>query len=165
MAQRLVRRLCDCHKTVPATAEFANRLRHAGIVQPPPVHKVPAGCELCDLTGYNGRVGIYEMRVVDEAVRTAIRNGQSGEELRTIAQRNGMRLMYEQALEQVLGGVTTIDEVERVVPVERVKVATCPACERELAGTFLFCPFCGGQATPNESKPGEYEMVGQRVNP
>jgi type IV pilus assembly protein PilB len=164
LAQRLVRKLCPCRKSVAASSEFVGRLRAAGVLHPPATQSVSVGCEECDLTGYRGRIGIYEMLVVDDANRAAIRAGQSGEELRTLARRNGMKLMHEQALEQVCAGLTTIEEVARVVPIEHVTVSSCPGCQRDLAGTFLFCPYCGVQATPMPAeKPAVYEMTGQAL--
>ena len=51
--------------------------------------------------------------------------------------------MREDALDKVAQGLTTIEEVLRVVPSEESTFAHCPQCSRELAQTFLFCPYCG----------------------
>ena len=148
----------------PATSEFVTRLRAAGVQHTPAMQALPSGCDDCDLSGYRGRIGIYEMLVIDETIRVAIRTGQTGEELRAIARRNGMKLMHEQALEQVCAGLTTIEEVERVVPIERVRMANCSVCEREVAAGFRFCPYCGAQvAECAESKSAVYEIVGEQV--
>ena len=165
MAQRLVRKLCRCRKTVPSTSEFVTRLRAAGVKHIPTMQTLASGCEDCDLSGYLGRIGIYEMLVIDEPIRAAIRAGQTGEELRTIARRNGMKLMHEQALEQVCAGLTTMEEVERVVPIERVNAASCSVCERELAAGFLFCPYCGAQGakTGQDKSEATYEIVGEQA--
>ena len=125
---------------------------------------MPAGCDECDLTGYKGRIGIYEMLVVDEVIRAAIRGGQSGEELRGLVRRNGIRLMHEQVLDQVCAGSTTIEEVERVVPIEHVNMARCPVCHRDVGGEFLFCPYCGAQTRANsEENVAVYEMAERHV--
>ncbi len=164
IAQRLIRRLCSCHRTAPASAEFMRQLRLAGISQPPAMQEIPNGCDECDLTGYKGRIGIYEMLALDDSVRAAIRDGGNGDDLRRLARRDGMKLMHEYALEQVCGGLTTLDEVERVVPIERMKIAVCTACQRDLAGNFLFCPYCGAHVTVEaEPKPADYEVVAQDV--
>jgi type IV pilus assembly protein PilB len=146
IAQRLVRKLCSCHKTVPAGPEFANQLLLAGASQPPASQNLPNGCEKCDLSGYRGRIGIYELLPFDEAVRAAIREGTNTDGIRATARRGGMKLMFEYAMEQVAAGLTTFEEVERVVPIEQVKTLSCGACHRKLAGNFLFCPYCGAQA-------------------
>ena len=164
LAQRLIRKLCRCRKTVPPRAEFISRLQAVGTLNLPVTQSVPAGCEECDLTGYKGRIGIYEMLVVDEVIRAAIRAGQSGEELRGLARRNGVRLMHEQALDQVCAGSTTIEEVERVVPIEHASRARCPVCQRDVGGEFLFCPYCGAQTRAgSEESAGEYEMAERHV--
>ena len=104
------------------------------------------------------------MLIVDETIRVSIRAGQIGEPLRALARRNGMRLMHEQALDQVCAGLTTMEEVERVVPIETVDASSCPGCQRELAGDFLLCPYFGAQTRPHsEEKPAVYEMAEQHV--
>ena len=162
MAQRLIRRLCSCRKTVPASAEFARQLLLAGAAEAPTFQNLANGCDNCDLTGYKGRVGVYEMLVFDEAVRTAIRDGNNSDVIRALARRAGMKLMYEYAIEQVAAGVTTLEEVERVVPTEIVKDLACARCQRNLAGNFLYCPYCGAQVTIEaEAKRPLYSLVGQ----
>ena len=56
------------------------------------------------------------MLAVDESVRAAIREGGNSDEIRTLARQNGMKLMQEYALEHVRDGLTTLEEVQRVVP-------------------------------------------------
>jgi len=63
VAQRLIRRLCSCHRGVPATPEFVSKLALVGVRTPPEMQIVPVGCEECDFTGYKGRIGIYEILV------------------------------------------------------------------------------------------------------
>src|SRR6202034_2689935 len=75
IAQRLIRRLCICSKSVPTTPEYSLQLLQAGIGDPPPFHNAPNGCEFCDLTGFKGRIGIYEMLALDEPIRASIREG------------------------------------------------------------------------------------------
>jgi len=162
MAQRLIRKLCPCHRSVPASPEFARQLLLAGATEAPTVQNLPNGCENCDLTGYKGRVGIYEMLVFDEAIRAAIRDGGNSDEIRGIARRSGMKLMHEYAIEHVRAGMTTLEEVERVVPIERINSLACPGCQRSLASNFLFCPYCGAHITIEaESKSAHYTLMGQ----
>ena len=56
------------------------------------------------MTGYKGRVGIYEMLVLNDAIRSAIRSGGRNDEMRTLARHNGMKLMQEYALDRVRKG-------------------------------------------------------------
>jgi type II secretory ATPase GspE/PulE/Tfp pilus assembly ATPase PilB-like protein len=162
IAQRLIRRLCSCHKSIPASSEFRRQLQLAGASVAPTVQNLPNGCEDCDLTGYKGRVGIYEMLVFDEAIRAAVRDGSDAENIRATARRGDMRMMYEYAIDQVAAGITTLEEVERVVPVERMKTGVCTACAKTLAGDFVFCPYCGAPATAEaDAKQHTLDLVGQ----
>lgn len=72
------------------------------------------GCSLCQGTGYEGRIGIFEVLSVDEEVRKAIVTRQTASVIRDIAVKNGMRSMITDGLEKVKKGMTTIDEVIRV---------------------------------------------------
>jgi type IV pilus assembly protein PilB len=156
IGQRLIRRLCSCRKAAPVTPEFAAQLFQVGIATPPEVRYTAVGCENCDLTGYKGRIGIYEMLVLEDSIRSAIREGGKIETIRAHARAGGMRLMHEYALEHVQQGLTTLEEVQRVVPIEQVSAATCSVCLRELSPVFLFCPYCGEKRIlPEASAPSQ----------
>jgi hypothetical protein len=128
------------------------------------VQNIAAGCDECDLTGFKGRIGIYEMLVVNNVIRSAIRDGGRNDQIRVLARRNGMRLMHEYALERVKEGLTTLDEVLRVVPIEYSPPANCESCQRELAGSFAFCPHCGEKAERKEAdRVREHQAVEQGV--
>ena len=155
IAQRLIRRLCICSKSMPTTPEYASQLVLAGIQDPPPFHNAPNGCDICDLTGFKGRIGIYEMLAVDESIRAAIREGGNSDEIRTLARQSGMKLMQEYALEHVRDGLTTLEEVQRVVPFAPVNTISCVSCGRELSAAFLFCPHCGKKRDGIKSVKGK----------
>lgn len=125
------------------TNEHASRFLGAGIVDFGSKIYIPGGCTLCDNSGFKGRIGIYEVLVLDEQMRAAIRSGMRDEEIRNMARSGGMRLMQEDAMEKVKMGLTTLDEVLRVVPFENVQAQRCRTCGKGLAPTFLFCPYCG----------------------
>ena len=143
MAQRLVRKLCPCHKEVTATARYAARLIAAGLLEPVDTERIPVGCADCNHTGYKGRVGIFEMLVFDEPIRDAVRCGGRIDEIRHLARSCAVKRMQEEALEKVRLGVTTLDEVLRVVPFDTHLAAGCAKCGRSLVAAFLFCPYCG----------------------
>jgi type IV pilus assembly protein PilB len=162
IAQRLVRRLCSCRAEIPMTPEYASRLLEVGVQSPPAKQYVPTGCETCDLTGYKGRVGIYELLMFDDGVRAVVRSSARTDEIQAIAQQNGMRRMQEYAVERVCSGETTLEEAMRVVPFEQILSVQCPSCQRDLSPTFLFCPFCGDRRSDHGSrKPQPHAMVGQ----
>ena len=163
IAQRLVRKLCRCRDVVPMTPEYAARLLAAGIVDFEDKMCVPTGCAKCDNSGYRGRVGIYELLLVDEQIRSAIRSGARDEEIRNLARSGGMKLMQEDALEKVKQGITTMDEVLRVVPFENSMTVRCRTCGKSLAPAFLFCPYCGSgtrQAAVASGRPGPRRIEG-----
>ena len=144
LAQRLVRKLCVCKEEVPMTTEYASRLLSAGIVDFENKMSVPVGCAKCDNQGFKGRVGIYEMLLIDEQIRTSMRQDFRDDEIRNLARSGGMKLMQEDALEKVKAGVTTLEEVLRVVPFDQAALTRCRNCGKSLAPAFLFCPYCGG---------------------
>jgi type IV pilus assembly protein PilB len=151
IAQRLVRRLCSCRDKIAASAEYKSRLAQAGLATSEEAQFVVNGCDACDLTGYKGRIGIYEMLLLDESVRAGIRSGERNDEIRTLARQNGMKLMQEYALEHVRGGLTTLEEVRRVVPFERIRASYCANCRHEMAPAFVYCPYCGEKKAEAEA--------------
>jgi type IV pilus assembly protein PilB len=143
LAQRLVRRLCSCHTYEPVTPAYIARLAEAGSSLVPDRIATPVGCNLCDQTGYHGRIGIFELLVVDESIRSILRGSFKPDLLRNAAQAKGMRRLQEDALEKLYMGVTTLEEIQRVVPFETMAPVECIACGHELLSASPFCPFCG----------------------
>ena len=119
------------------------QFEHAGMRKPPEVHNVVTGCETCDFTGYRGRVGIYEILRMNDALRQSVRSGNQNDEMRVLARQNGMKFMQEYALDLVRDGLTTFEEVQRVVALSQTAAEACGSCRRELSPNFAFCPFCG----------------------
>jgi general secretion pathway protein E len=72
------------------------------------------GCERCGYTGYSGRTGIYELLVVDDALRHLIQTGATEQRLRETARANGMTSLWDAGVRKVLAGDTSLDEVLRV---------------------------------------------------
>jgi type II secretory ATPase GspE/PulE/Tfp pilus assembly ATPase PilB-like protein len=143
IAQRLVRRLCTCHYPSAPNEEYINAVLAAGLMDPPAVHNVANGCDACDFTGYKGRIGIYEMLQFNEAIRQAVRSSNHNDQVRILARQNGIKFMQEYAIDLVRDGVTTFEEVQRVVAFGEAAAHACSACGRELSPNFTFCPYCG----------------------
>ena len=150
IAQRLIRRLCNCGTTSPATSEYVSRVLIAGAETVPALQPNLGGCERCDFSGYKGRIGIYELLKLNDALRSAIRTGGRNDDLRALARQSGLKLMQEYALELVNDCATTLDEVHRVVPFEPISSVKCSACDRDLSPSYVFCPYCG-QKRPGQS--------------
>jgi len=126
VAQRLPRKVCsDCAKFVEPSKEELEKIKKslAGVkkeILPPSFFeksfKIPraVGCQNCNLTGYRGRVGIFETFLVDDEMERFILTNPSIVDMRELAIKRGMILMRQDGLMKVLEGVTTIEEVERV---------------------------------------------------
>jgi type IV pilus assembly protein PilB len=113
-AQRLVRRLCPHCKEPHALPEPA--LVQAGFTTEESASLTPfkgRGCDQCNLTGYRGRVGLYEVMEITEELRELILVGASGLELRRKAIDEGMITLRQSGLRKVKDAVTTLEEVVR----------------------------------------------------
>jgi general secretion pathway protein E len=111
LAQRLVRRLCElCRTAEPIPAELRARFALAQTAWWRAV-----GCPACAYSGYSGRVGVYELLIVDDAVREAIGGGAASVTIAKLAAANGYRPMFDDGLRKVCGGETTLAELVRVV--------------------------------------------------
>jgi type IV pilus assembly protein PilB len=115
IAQRLVRKLCKCRAEVAASREYSETLREAGVCDDARKMYFPVGCPDCDNIGYLGRVGIYELLLFDETVAEVVRSGGSPAAIRQAARDNGMRSMQEDGLLKANTGITSLEEVTRVV--------------------------------------------------
>jgi len=155
LAQRLLRKLCACHSQKQITPDYAERLAAVGWIQPPDRVAWPKGCSVCDHTGYKGRVGIYEFLMIDDSIRSILRGAYKPDLVRTAARAAGMRRMQEDALEKLQAGVTTLEEVIRVVPMEALATSGCERCGHELPLAYRFCPYCGTRRGPGVSDSPE----------
>jgi len=160
LAQRLLRKLCVCHGIKQVTPDYSERLAAAGWVQPPDSIPWPKGCSICDHTGYKGRLGIYEILSIDDSIRAILRGAYKPDLVRTAARAAGMRRMQEDALEKLQAGVTTLEEIIRVVPMEALATSGCEQCGHELPPAYRFCPFCGTRRGPGVSD----SQVGSPLN-
>ena len=117
MAQRLCRRLCPrCRQEVhPSEAELLSiGFTEEEINQGLTIYGPGKGCEQCH-GGYKGRVGVYELLVMSEPIAQAIMSGANSLEIEKLAQQEGMQTLKQSALEKVKLGLTSLDEVRRVV--------------------------------------------------
>jgi type IV pilus assembly protein PilB len=122
MAQRLVRKLCDCKKEVAPTPEEKIKIENVlKTISPksgvtiPPIEKIwkPVGCEKCNSIGYKGRRNICEIFVVDRDIQKLIDQQAITSELNDKAIENGMITMVQDGILKVLEGETSLEEVER----------------------------------------------------
>ncbi len=112
-AQRLVRRVCtECAETLPISEDELAVLEIERSDCPQVVKG--AGCERCGQTGYRGRIGLYELLVMSDAIRHHIATGADANIIREESIREGMKTLREDALEKLKAGLTTPEEVVRV---------------------------------------------------
>jgi type IV pilus assembly protein PilB len=115
VAQRLLRLICPhCRNTRTITPEEA-RLFRAKKLAPPAEAVAAVGCESCYNSGYRGRTGVYEVIRVDRSIASLIFNQALSDEIKDAAVRSGTNLMFNQALRKAAEGITSLEEVFRVV--------------------------------------------------
>ena len=113
VAQRLIRRLCECKQPVKLTRA---RLAENGFeVARGLTAFEPGGCVRCGHSGYKGRTGLYEVMVMTDPLRKLILDGAGHEAVRAQARAEGMRTLHEDGLEKVREGITSVPEVLRVL--------------------------------------------------
>jgi type IV pilus assembly protein PilB len=124
MAQRLVRKLCPaCKKEVPIEGSDQQEIEGAVAtiedksLIPPARGKmfVAVGCDKCNKTGYKGRVGIYEAILSDKKIEDAVEMNPSEREIWLAAQGQGILTMKQDGVLKILSGVTSLDELKRVI--------------------------------------------------
>jgi len=124
IAQRLLRRVCQkCKRLEKVSAEelakFKEELSSLKIKTPPLLKetKIPkaVGCSACNQTGYRRRVGAFEIFLVDDEMKKFILTNPSIAEIKKLAIKKGMITMKQDGLLRVLEGITTLEEVERII--------------------------------------------------
>ena len=144
VAQRLVRRLCvHCRRqyTPPADVLRSLNIAEADAAAIPFYKSV--GCDQCNHTGYRGRIGIYEVMRVTDKLRRLITVKSTEDQLREMAVAGGMITLGEDGLAKVKSGITTPEELLRVVTEVREMRALCSGCGSAVGVDFNACPHCG----------------------
>jgi type II secretory ATPase GspE/PulE/Tfp pilus assembly ATPase PilB-like protein len=114
LAQRLVRKLCvQCREEYEPEPEILQELN----VKKDDSLKLyrAAGCENCNQTGYLGRTAVYELLRISPAIKQAILAEKTLEQITKKARSEGMSSLYEKGVNKVLEGITTVDEILRVL--------------------------------------------------
>lgn len=118
LGQRLVRKLCpDCREEYAPNVEL---LKKFGIPPDkvktlfrPPEEETP--CATCEGTGYHGRMGVFELLVLNDRIRDLLRENPVLSTIKAEARKNGMLYMKEEGLRLVVRGMTSLDELHRVI--------------------------------------------------
>ncbi len=145
VAQRLVRRVCpECSIIAPPQDEDWHRLG----LEPRAIDGVPRrvgpGCPACLYTGYRGRVGVFEVLRIGGPLRGLIQGNATEHELWKQARATGMETLFDDSLRKVSQGMTTFEEVARVVPVDpwlqHEEAASAPAATAGARGEVVLTP-------------------------
>lgn len=125
MAQRLVRRLCTlCRESYTADAEELQKME-AILTDLPTEYKKPdlktipiwrpIGCDKCNMTGYRGRVGVFEVFQIDDAMEQLIMKGPSEADVRAATKKQGMLTMQQDGILKIVDGTTSWHELLRAI--------------------------------------------------
>ena len=115
MAQRLVRIVCQkCQIDIPVPDEWKEKF--PGVLS---LHK-GKGCKACKGTGFKGRSAIFEILIVDEEIKKLINAKTSANEIKKLAVAQGMKTLFDDGIQKVKNGITTLDEVLRVTELEQI---------------------------------------------
>lgn len=114
LAQRLVRRICaNCRTEFSPSPEMLMELGMTADYAATKKFYYGRGCDRCNNTGYKGRMGIYELLIMNDELRDLITKEVSLDHFRDVARKHGMRTLRENGLESIHAGLTSIEEVVR----------------------------------------------------
>jgi type IV pilus assembly protein PilB len=157
IAQRLMRRLCShCKRPYTPDPETLRAMSITDTEAATITFYRNVGCDQCNHTGYRGRVGIYEIMHVTDKLRRIIAQKGSEAQVRDAAVSGGMISLGEDGLTKVKAGVTTPEELLRVVTEVREARALCGGCGASVSPDFVACPACGhhvGGGCPHCNRP------------
>jgi type II secretory ATPase GspE/PulE/Tfp pilus assembly ATPase PilB-like protein len=129
MAQRLVRMLCkECRKQVALEGEdretierILGNIRDKTYLEGVNTTYIwkSIGCVACNMTGFKGRTGIHEAILMDDEIETIARENPSEREVKKIAVKQGLLDMTQDGVLKILAGFTTLEELSRVIDIER----------------------------------------------
>jgi type IV pilus assembly protein PilB len=147
VAQRLIRNLClQCRVEDPSGKSFPSPDGSSATLSSLSASEgtfQEKGCAACHYSGFSGRCGIFEVLNLSAKLRELIAGGATEQEVRSVAAAFGMSTLEEDGLQKVKQGITTKEEVIRVVEMEEAFVHFCPQCRRALHLDYLICPHCG----------------------
>jgi type II secretory ATPase GspE/PulE/Tfp pilus assembly ATPase PilB-like protein len=119
VAQRLVRRICSACKvseTIPTSTIVRQYPKLAPFLKSKEVRLYKGkGCSQCGFTGYKGQVGIFEFIEISKSMQELLLSKPTSEQIASLARKEGAGTMFEDGLEKTLEGITTVEELMRVV--------------------------------------------------
>ena len=145
IAQRLIRKLCqECKQPFDPPEGM---LEQFGFGKDDTIFYKAVGCSRCGSSGYTGRMALHEFFPVTKTVRELIARKAPDHEIQQTMRQQGMRFLADQGLEKVRAGLTTINEIYRVLQLEEEERSAmvgnrCPSCKADIEPEFAVCPSC-----------------------
>src|SRR6185295_8750740 len=133
VAQRLVRRICPACSAPYSPSDENRRLLH--LEESAPELRKGTGCPACRQTGFSGRTGVYELLPVSQVTTKIIEAGGGEIAVRQQARSEGNHTLLEDAMEKLNAGLTTAEEVLRVVQLND-QSPRCPACQKNISDEY-----------------------------
>ena len=118
VAQRLIKKVCPyCRERYTPSPRDIRRLRYQGLDMANFKFMLGSGCEKCEFTGYKGRVGVFELLVLNEYVKEAILARKTSSEIRKVClETTGLITLVEDGIAKAAKGITSLQEVMRTLP-------------------------------------------------
>ena len=143
IAQRLVRRVCaDCTSSVVPKPGMVTALGLPAVSLDGGSYMAGKGCPKCHELGYKGRMAVFEMLLMNSRIRDLILREATEEDIRLAAQESGMRSLMEDGLDKAKAGLTTLEELGRVLEVAEHAATSCAGCGRPINSEYRHCPYC-----------------------
>lgn len=144
IAQRLVRRLCPhCRQSGPVPESVLSLLKAAGVPRVPSASFFAQGCPDCHQVGYRGRMGIFEVILVSDPLREMLLRGASEAECERLVRSQEMGSLLDDGWTKCEQGLTSWEELLRVVTIRRSGGRRCPGCEASVPVEYPLCVYCG----------------------
>ncbi len=119
IAQRFVKKICSSCKEEYLASDYEKSIFNIDKNKGLKLYR-GKGCDHCNSSGYNGRVGIYEIMEITKEHRNAINETNNANVLQEISIKNGMTTLADQCKDLVLEGITTIDELASIALLRQV---------------------------------------------
>ncbi len=146
ISQRLVREICPACKEDDPSAKSVMALLNLDNTYSGIKPKKGKGCDRCNQTGYKGRTGIFEVLTMTQEIKHLIQNQASEPELEAAVRQGGNPSLFDSGMDKVVRGITTCDEILRVLGPQKFKDFRCKNCKKGIQEHYRFCPHCGNAA-------------------
>jgi type IV pilus assembly protein PilB len=160
LAQRLVRKICkECREEYTPPPAVLKKIETKLSEKVSFLFYHGKGCKSCNQTGYKGRIGVYEILEATSDIRELISKDAPEGKIREAAKMAGMKTMFDDALEKTKQGITTVEELERVLFTTEEREASdelkCSNCQKPVEPDWQVCPYCRHEL----NVPGPVEII------